>query len=99
MKYRLFKCYPFQVWYDAQTNKEQYQIAKRFSQIQDEGYFGDHKDLSEGLFELKWVGGRRIYYSIQKGMLILLLYGGNKNGQAQDINKARKILKEYIKTL
>lgn len=83
-------------WFEEETKKSQVQIDDRLSKIEDEGHFGTHKDLEDGVFELKWVGGRRIYYALIPEKNIILLLGGNKNGQNKDINKAKKILQRYI---
>lgn len=86
-------------WYESQRPKERAQIAKRLANIEMHGHFGTVKDLGDFLSELKWVNGRRVYYSImedENGELTLLILGGNKNGQSSDIKKARKILKKYI---
>jgi putative component of toxin-antitoxin plasmid stabilization module len=40
--------------------------------------------------------GRVIYYVYFEEENILLLLGGNKNGQDKDINRARKILSKKI---
>lgn len=60
--------------------------------------FGNHKSVSsdDTVWELKWENGRRVYYSYVLESKILLLLGGNKNGQDYDIKQAKKILKEYI---
>lgn len=84
-------------WYEKQTVKDKVQIDSRLIKIQDEGYFGTIKDLEEDLYELKWVGGRRIYYAYLEEENILLLLGGNKNGQNKDIARARKILSKKTK--
>jgi putative addiction module killer protein len=62
--------------------------------IQFEGHFGDHKSVSKdnSVWELRWASGRRVYYSIIKETNVLLLLGGNKNGQNKDIAKAKKVL-------
>jgi putative addiction module killer protein len=86
-------------WYESQRPKEKAQIAKRLTNIEEHGHFGTVRDLGDFLSELKWVNGRRVYYSIMEddaGDLTLLILGGNKNGQDSDIKKARKILKKYI---
>ena len=86
-------------WYESQRPKEKAQIAKRLTNIEEHGHFGVTKDLGGFLSELKWINGRRVYYSIvedDSGELSLLILGGNKNGQDSDIKKARKILKRYI---
>lgn len=96
MKYKIVKSSPYQDWLNKQPLKEQFQIEKRISQIEHEGYFGENKLLGNDLLELKWSGGRRIYYTVHENVIVLLLFGGNKNGQTQDINQARKILKKYL---
>lgn len=83
-------------WFENETMKSQVQIADRLSKIEKEGYFGTRKDLEDKLWELKWVSGRRIYYALIPEKNIILLLGGNKNGQDKDISKARKILRRYI---
>jgi putative addiction module killer protein len=86
-------------WYESQRPKDKAQIAKRLANIEEHEHFGTVKDLGDFLSELKWVNGRRVYYSIMEddsGDLTLLILGGNKNGQDSDIKKARKILKKYI---
>lgn len=85
-------------WYESQRPKEKAQIAKRLTNIEEHGHFGAIRDLGDFLAELKWVNGRRIYYSVMEddiGDLTLLILGGNKNGQDADIKKARKVLKKY----
>ncbi|NGX61581.1 MAG: hypothetical protein K940chlam9_01068 [Chlamydiae bacterium] len=47
------------------------------------------------VWELRWKNGRRIYFSFIPEKKILLLLGGNKNGQDKDIRKAKSLLKKY----
>ncbi len=81
-------------WFYSLTIKEQTQIMKRLNRIKQSGEFGDSKNLSEGLFELRWKNGWRIYFIRIKDGIILLL-GGLKNDQKKDIKKARIILQRY----
>lgn len=83
-------------WFDGETKKSQVQVEDRLSKIEDEGHFGTHKDLENGVWELKWGIGRRVYYALIPEKNIILLLGGNKNGQDKDITKAKKILNRYI---
>jgi putative addiction module killer protein len=83
-------------WFEGETKKSQVQIADRLSNIENEGHFGIHKDLEDGVSELKWGNGRRVYYALIPEKNIILLLGGNKNGQDKDITQAKKILKRYI---
>jgi putative addiction module killer protein len=53
------------------------------------------KALGSGLFELREsYYGLRIYYTFKKDRLILLVNGGDKTTQDNDIKRARKILKQ-----
>lgn len=54
------------------------------------GNLGDHRNLTEGVSELKIdVGpGYRVDYSIRGDRLLLLLIGGDKSSQQKDIAKA-----------
>lgn len=85
----------FQNWFEKENLKSQVQIESRIVNIQLHGHFGDAKNLGEGLAELRWKNGRRIYFAATEKELILLLIGGNKNGQNKDIKKARLLLKKY----
>ena len=61
------------------------------------GNFGDYRALDGGVFELKidWGPGYRVYFGKVGDTIILLLYGGDKRTQAQDIKQAKAFLKEY----
>lgn len=95
MKYRLIKSSEYQKWISDETMKSQVQIVKRLAAIELDGYFGDHKDLEDEIFELRWKNGRRIYYAYIPKSSVLILLGGNKNGQNKDITQAKKILKRW----
>lgn len=94
--YTIIATEEYDKWYEEQSKKVKLQIDSRLTKIQDEGYFGIIKDLNHDLYEIKWSCGRRVYYAYLEEENILLLLGGNKNGQQKDINRARKIL--YKKT-
>jgi putative addiction module killer protein len=90
----------FQLWIAEQDLKSIRHIESRLRRIREHGYFGDSRDLGGELFELKWKNGRRVYFSVDKypdGTIIILILGGNKNGQSKDIQKARKILSDTEK--
>jgi putative addiction module killer protein len=93
-KYKFYKTDEYQEWLEQETYKSQTQIAERLLKIELEGYFGTHKYLSDNIWELKWVNGRRLYYAYFAEINIILLLGGNKNGQNKDITRAKKIFKK-----
>jgi putative addiction module killer protein len=57
---------------------------------------GDHRNLAEGVSELRVdVGpGYRVYYSKRGNRLLLLLAGGDKSSQSKDIAKAIRLNRE-----
>lgn len=95
-KFRLFKTPEYQLWHEKQNFKSQAQIAERFSKIELQGYFGESKYLNDNLWELKWKNGRRVYYAYVEELDIIILLGGNKNGQDKDIKQSKKIYKNYV---
>ena len=98
MRYRVLRTIEFNDWLGAESLKSQVQIEKRISNIEVDGHFGIINDVGNHVFELKWKNGRRIYYVHLVKENILLLLGGNKNGQNYDISKAKKILREYTES-
>lgn len=104
--YHFISTEEFQEWLDSETPKSRYQIDARLAKISLDGYFGDHKSVShnEGkalkdqIWELKFNDGRRIYYAYIPEKNILLLLGGNKNGQDKDIKKAKNLFIKNTKS-
>ncbi|MGL4540432.1 MAG: type II toxin-antitoxin system RelE/ParE family toxin [Candidatus Rhabdochlamydia sp.] len=93
--YIIFNTPEYDKWLQEQPIKSRVQIHARLLHIQDNGHFGDHKDVDD-VWELRWKNGRRIYYAYIPDKKILLLLGGNKNGQNKDIRQAKKILNRYV---
>ncbi len=90
--YSLERTTDFVEWFNEQSDKTQSLIIARFSRIQLAGHFGVVKPVGDGVYELKWKSGLRVYFGYLAKTNILVLIGGNKNGQNQDIKKAKKIL-------
>ena len=63
----------------------------------DHGNPGKHRNLAGGVSELKIdVGpGYRVYYTQRGTQLLLLLAGGNKSTQANDIEKAIQLSRNF----
>jgi putative addiction module killer protein len=80
-------------WYESQTDKIRAQIDARLLKIQEHDHYGQVKRLSSVLFEIKFNNGNRIYYTevIVDGKTMILILGGNKNGQDKDIKRAQKV--------
>ena len=71
-------------------------ILRRIDRMKN-GNFGDYKGLGDNISELKiTVGaGYRVYYTKQDNEIIILLVGGDKSTQKDDIKKAKIIAKGY----
>jgi putative addiction module killer protein len=95
MKIKLICTVEFEDWFQELTPKEQAQVTKRLSLVQEEAHFGDHKSVGDHVWEMRWVNGRRLYYAFIPPSQVLLLLGGNKNGQDKDIRRAKKVLGSY----
>ena len=72
-------------------------IARRIERMQN-GNFGDVKSLGNSLYELRVSTGPgyRVYFSKRVKRVIILLVGGDKSTQSRDIEKAQRLLKEYV---
>ena len=94
--YKIFPTPEYEEWLSEETQKSRLQIEDRLLKISRDGYFGDHKEVDPicEIWELKWKNGRRIYYAHFAKNNLLLLLGGNKNGQTKDITKAKNILRK-----
>jgi putative addiction module killer protein len=80
-------------WFESQTDKIRAQIDARLLKIQEHDHYGHVKRLSSVLFEIKFNNGNRIYCTekIIDGKTVILILGGNKNGQDKDIKRAQKV--------
>ena len=61
------------------------------------GMFGDHRYVADGVWELRifFGPGYRIYYLLDGNDLVILLCGGDKDSQNQDIDKAKTFAADY----
>lgn len=87
---------PFTEWILSLASAIQKRIFARLARLQ-VGNFGDCKQISENLYELRcfFGPGYRIYFSKLKKRIIVLLCGGDKNTQTKDIKKAAQYWKEF----
>ena len=63
------------------------------------GNLGDHKQLADGVWELRIDSGSgyRVYFAKEGKRLILLLIGGDKSTQQRDIALAAGYLQDYMR--
>ncbi len=74
-------------------------ILFRIQKIQNDEHFGDCEHVGNGIRELKidYAKGYRVYFKVSDGKIIVLLIGGDKSTQQQDIKRANDILKRIKK--
>lgn len=67
-------------------------IVSRIERVED-GNFGDYRSVGGGVSELRInVGkGYRAYYTIRRNTVVILLCGGDKSSQRQDIGLAQQM--------
>lgn len=71
-------------------------LARRLNKAR-RGNLGDIKPVGDGVFEMRefFGPGWRMYYVERSGALVVMLGGGEKSGQANDIKRAKKLAKEW----
>ncbi|MDX2232183.1 MAG: type II toxin-antitoxin system RelE/ParE family toxin [Leptolyngbyaceae cyanobacterium bins.349] len=88
---------PFSSWLDTLRDREaRARIRKRLDRVA-LGNFGDCKSVGEGVFELRidCGPGYRVYFAQAEMLIILLLCGGDKSSQDQDIIDAKQFWADY----
>jgi putative addiction module killer protein len=73
-------CLPFVTWLESLKDKTiRYRIKERLDRVK-LGNYGDHKPISEGVWELRFSfgAGYRVYFGEKDNTVVLLLCGGDK---------------------
>jgi putative addiction module killer protein len=84
----------FKKWLNRLGRKEHDVVLARLVRMS-LGNYGDCKSVGNGIQELRFHQGYRIYFSEVGNTVVLLFCGGDKSNQEKDIAKAR----EYKKIL
>ena len=94
---RVEKTDEYREWVDELRDRAgRARILVRVDRLID-GNPGQHRDLTDGVSELKIdVGpGYRVYYTQRGGRLLLLLAGGDKSTQQRDIEMAIALARNF----
>jgi len=80
-------------------NTAKAKILFRIQKIEIDEHFGDCEPVGNGIRELKidYAKGYRVYFKESDGKIIILLIGGDKSTQQNDIEMAKEILKRIKK--
>ena len=92
---QILRSVDFERWLEAENAKTQALVESRIFRIERYDHFGDAKHLGDGLSELRWKSGLRVYFARVGARVVLLLHAGGKNDQKNDIKKARIYLERY----
>ena len=98
--YFIEKTNEFDKWFKKLKDlRAKAKILFRIHKLQDEEHFGEWKPIGDGINELKinYAKGYIIYFKETDGKIIILLIGGDKSTQEQDIKKAKDIWKKIEK--
>ncbi len=81
-------------WFDKLPGNIQLIISRNIEKLYISN-FSNCKSVGDGVHELKidFQRGYRVYFTNNSGIIIILLLGGDKSTQKQDIKKAKQIKK------
>jgi putative addiction module killer protein len=70
-------------------------ILFRIQKLETDDHFGDCKPVGDGISEMRinYAKGYRVYFKEKDNRIVILLIGGDKSTQQNDIKKAKKIWK------
>lgn len=88
---------PFKKWlYGLRDRSAFARITTRLERVE-LGNVGDHKNVGAGVFELRvhYGPGYRVYYAHSGNQIVLLLLGGDKTTQEQDVETAIAYWKKH----
>ncbi len=88
---------PYEEWLDSlRDTRARDKIDNRLRRVR-LGNLGDYRSVGEGVFELRidYGPGYRVYFGQVGTTIVLLLCGGDKSTQAQDIRKAQAYWRDY----
>jgi putative addiction module killer protein len=88
---------PFRDWMNRVKSQTVYErILSRLERVE-EGNFGEHRSVGEGVSELviNFGPGYRVYYGLDGTDIVILLVGGSKATQRKDIEAAKEYWRQY----
>jgi putative addiction module killer protein len=88
---------PFDEWFNGlRDSQAKLKINVRLKRVST-GNFGDYRSVGEGVLELRinFGPGYRVYFGQVATTIVLLLCGGDKSTQDEDIRKAKKYWTKY----
>jgi putative addiction module killer protein len=90
---KIFATDQFDNWFrELRDRRAPLRIQVRIDRAED-GNLGDHHAIGKGVSEMRmdYGPGYRIYYTLRRQKLVILLAGGDKSTQANDIKTAQAL--------
>lgn len=89
----------FARWLDGLDRATAARVTQRIVRVR-RGNMGDCKPCRDGVYELRcnFGPGYRVYYAIEHNRIVILLSGGDKSRQEQDISLAVEMLRSWRNT-
>lgn len=94
--YQIRRSETFTNWLDRlRDGKARARVLSRLTRVES-GILGDTKPVGEGVseFRIDYGPGYRVYFTKKNRTIIVLLVGGDKSTQAQDIKRAIQLARE-----
>lgn len=90
------KC-PFQKWLSGIDVQVQHRVQIAIDRLA-QGNTGNLKSVGGGVHEIKltYGAGIRIYLGKEGDQIVILLHGGTKRRQSDDIAKAKELWRDYL---
>ena len=94
--YEIRRTDTFSKWLDRlRDERARARILSRLTRVEDRN-LGDHKPVAGSVFELRidYGPGYRVYFTKRGKTIIVLLVGGDKSSQEQDIKRAVQLAQD-----
>jgi putative addiction module killer protein len=87
---------PFQKWLSKLDRAARARVTIAIGKLED-GNIGSLKSIGNGVYEIRifYGPGYRVYLGQEGSTLVILLHGGTKKRQSDDINLAKQLWLEY----
>lgn len=88
---------PYTDWIDNLKDKQHQQRIRARVRRLEQGNFGDHQPVGDNVSELRFFFGPgfRVYYAEDGDTVVILLCGGDKKSQENDIENSKVYWEEY----
>lgn len=94
---RLLETAAYRDWMSAlRDRKAVFRVSARVNRLMS-GNAGDSRPVGEGVIEMRihYGPGYRVYYKVRGNEIVILLAGGTKKTQSEDIELAKRLAADY----